>query len=467
MSDFDDIPSFVMAAEHAVSSAAINVRLRETRRDRVMRRWSMSEVAEILDCPRSYLYSLLKHPDAPEGVLRGREKTLGVDDIMRLRALASARPGSQKDMLNWRKPGDPLKIITISSQKGGTGKSLVASHLSQGLCLLGQRVLVIDCDPQATCSLYFVSSDVEVAGPDVETFAEFMGVPEPGADRPIIHSPARLNSFLRATPWPGLRLLPGGAAIQEADIAMYFLSQSRQPDARRVYRMLHDALDRWSAAHPPRTQPQDFLDGNGRFREEAYQAALTETVDVVIMDTAPSLTLAQLNAVVAASTLVIPQTFRGFDLATLQIYLSSLNDYLGFIARDRDPVAFPKARPFILPTIVARNDTDIRTIGEIYAANPGIISPIFYRYSDGASNALRDFKSAFEYEPEKARRASMRAFADNANAVNDAIISRALPHLPSRGLADAFIRETYPEGAIPRWADAPPDPVYPLEEDVA
>lgn len=444
------IPNFVERALQSVSTAANAVRFAETRHQRVLRRFTQREAETILN-----------HPDALKELAATGSDSFSVTDLLKIRARAVRHDPENHPTLPWRKPGQPLPVITVGSQKGGSGKSISAANLAVAAHNRGLRVALVDSDPQATLSLYFVDDEIEIAGADVPTFTRFMGVGAPGED-PIRHTPEELNAFWRPTPWPGVRLIPGGAPIQEADISMFFQARNGTGKDRRVYRMLKDAIDRWSEAYPPQTAPADLLDASGKLREDVFEAALTETFDLIIIDSAPALTLAQLNTVVAASTLIVPMTMRGFDLSTLQIYLSSLNDYLRFIGTEDDPILFPDTQSYILPTIVSTsNDTDLRQVGELYAHDPDVICPVFYARSDAVANAARDYQSIYEYDPPKSRKKSAQDFLFNANAVSDAILSRAVPWLTSPGYANEFIRNTYPEGMIPAWT---PEPLWAFGE---
>ena len=45
------------------------------------------------------------------------------------------------------------KVIAVSNQKGGTGKTTSCVNLGIGLASVGKRVLLIDTDPQGSMSI--------------------------------------------------------------------------------------------------------------------------------------------------------------------------------------------------------------------------------------------------------------------------------------------------------------------------
>ncbi|WP_299154517.1 ParA family protein [uncultured Tateyamaria sp.] len=424
---------------------AVNTKLQRdlTLRTRVARRFSMTEVAQLLAVDTTYLTRLTNdEPQFPEGERIGRERTFSPSEIMLIRALIGSNPGAKRDHVHWRKPGDPVKVVTFGAQKGGTGKSLSAAHFAQYINLFyGLRVGVIDADPQATVSLYFADEGLPLFDPDTATLADFMGVDNPGADAVTPRTAEDLDAIWHATPWPGIRLIPGGANIQNGDISLFFLSQSSRVP---VYRVLKDAIATWDAGNGPRTRPEDLRDNSGAFDVARYEQALNETVDVIVIDQQPSLTLMQLNGLIAADNVVIPQTMKGFDLATLATYVSNIGEYLEFIMGFEADLEIGAGAHMVLPTIVQeQNNQDVDQIVDLYRKAPREVMQVWYSRSDAIANAAEEYKSIYEYLPPKTRRVSARAFMDNANAVNDALVQRIWPTLPPRDFAQAFMEERW------------------------
>src|SRR5690606_712602 len=48
-----------------------------------------------------------------------------------------------------------MKVITLSNEKGGVGKTTMATHVAAGLAVRGKRVLLIDADAQANATTGF------------------------------------------------------------------------------------------------------------------------------------------------------------------------------------------------------------------------------------------------------------------------------------------------------------------------
>lgn len=424
---------------------SVNTKLQRdlTLRTRVARRFSMVEAAALIGVDVTYLTRLSSEEAAfPAGERIGRERTFSPSEVMLIRALIGSNPAAKRSYLHWRKSGEPVKVVTFGAQKGGTGKSLSAAHFAQYVNLhYGLRVGVIDADPQATISLYFADADLPLFNPDTQTLADFMGVQDPGLTELTTPDAADLNAVWQATPWPGVRLMPGGPNIQNGDISLFFMSQRA---AVPVYRVLKDAIAAWEMAYGPKTQPEKLRDSKGKFDLDAYQAGLAETVDVIVIDQQPSLTLMQLNGLIAADNVVIPQTMKGFDLATLSTYVNSIGDYLDFIMRFDTDLEVGRGEHMVLPSIIQeQNNQDTDQIVDLYSKAPREVMQVWYNRSDAIANAAEEYKSIYEYLPPKSRRVSAKAFMGNANAVNDDLVRRIWPDLPDKGFAAAFIKERW------------------------
>lgn len=167
-------------------------------------------------------------------------------------------------------------IIAISNQKGGVGKTTTTANLGSALFNLGQRVLMIDMDPQGN-----LSSAVGVNGQAEGSVAESL------LDRtvalPIHRVVERMNSVLDVVP-ANINLAATEAALMN-----------------KLGREL-------------------------RLRDQLV--ALSNDYDFILIDTPPSLGLLTINSLVAADKVIIPTEARLFSLQGLQMLQESIEEIL-------------------------------------------------------------------------------------------------------------------------------------------
>ena len=179
------------------------------------------------------------------------------------------------DSAQLTKPRD-TRVITVSNQKGGVGKTTTAVNLAAALAKFGQRVLVIDLDPQAnaTTALGFAKNSA-MAG-SYEVLLEAMPI----------------GSALQQTPeHPNLFALLGNKDLGGAEVQMTNL-------ARRETLLRH-ALDQFLATHEPR-------------------------FDYVFIDSPPSLGLLTVNALCAADEVLVPIQCEYYALEGLTQLLENI-----------------------------------------------------------------------------------------------------------------------------------------------
>jgi chromosome partitioning protein len=165
------------------------------------------------------------------------------------------------------------QIIAVANHKGGVGKTATAHSLGVGLAGLGRRVLLVDLDPQS--SLTMAAGVKDAAG---ESLAEVLGGATPGH--------LGLADILVSL-GDNLALAPADIALAAGELGM----------AQRLGRetLLYNAL----------------ASVNGRF-------------DVVLIDCPPSLGMLTINALRAATAVIIPTQPQASDLRGLALFLETL-----------------------------------------------------------------------------------------------------------------------------------------------
>ncbi|MEM6941937.1 MAG: AAA family ATPase [Pseudomonadota bacterium] len=443
------LEQFLTDLSRGLDRTMVSVNKELTLRHRINRNWSMRQCARFLNVSIQYLTKFANsHEGFPAGEYVGRERVFTLIELMQMRALLAASAKRPYDYLAWRKTGDPLPVISFASQKGGTAKSLSAAHFAQYLSLnYGMRVGVMDADPQSTLTLYFVGGDALAQLPDenTPTMVDFAGL-FPSDEAPYSdHPPEVLDGFFLKTSWPGLRLVPAHGETSEGEIQIARLVREA-PKGKSFYRYLRDAIKRWQEAHPAVSKPQEMAPG-GQVDAAKLDKALSETLDVLIIDYQPALTLFQLNNVIASTSLVIPQTMKGFDIATLSTFVNGLLGMLQHIL-SHERLEIGAGANMLLPTIVQRsNAQDLNHIGNLLEHCPTEVLPVFYLRSDAIANASDVYQSVYEYEPDTpGKRKGINRFITNADAVNDAIVARLWPGL-ERGYATAWMDTFYEDDA--------------------
>ncbi|MHC5542453.1 ParA family protein [Singulisphaera rosea] len=156
--------------------------------------------------------------------------------------------------------------ITFFNQKGGVGKTSSVFHLSAALAKMGQRVLLLDNDPQASLTQGFIGPDRMLEIPREASVAALY-------DEDSDPSP---ESLLLPSGVPGITLIPGS---------------------------IH--LNHWNMV--PLRDWATYQFGMGRFLD-----SISSDFDVVLVDSPPNIYLCSWSSLCASQYIVVPVQCEDF-----------------------------------------------------------------------------------------------------------------------------------------------------------
>lgn len=145
-------------------------------------------------------------------------------------------------------------IIAITNQKGGVGKTTTALNVSAALALMGKNTLLIDTDPQANSTLAFV-------------------------DNPHQYEKSLYNVMVSIN--QDIKEIVVKSTVPGLDIAISKISMAK-------------------------LEPSLLGEIDGHFRLKDVIEPVRNSYDFIVIDTAPTLGIITLNALVASDAVLIP-----------------------------------------------------------------------------------------------------------------------------------------------------------------
>ena len=173
-----------------------------------------------------------------------------------------------------RPPG--AKIISVTNQKGGVGKTTTAINLAAALVEVGHKVLVVDLDPQGNAS---TGLGIENEDREYTTYE-------------LLLEDIDLHDAIIPTSTDGLSIVPATVDLSSADIELV-------SNEKRSF-LLHDALR------------QTAMDAFG--------------FDYILIDCPPSLNLLTVNALIASHSVLVPLQSEFFALEGLSQLMLTIRE---------------------------------------------------------------------------------------------------------------------------------------------
>jgi len=250
-------------------------------------RFGIAEAAQLLGCSTNRIRMAEEDGRLPPPPASDTGRRLGytVDELLNMRRVLGASPE--------RAPLDIPAVIAVQNFKGGVGKSTVTTHLAHYFAVQGYRVLVVDCDSQATTTTLFgFNPHFNIARE--ETLYPYLSIDPTQAD---------LLYAVKNTPWPNVDLIPSNLELFDVEYELAAAGADGGSILATRFRKLKQGL-----------------------------ADLARHYDVVILDPPPALGTISLAVMQAANALLVPLAATTPDFCSTVQFLSMMDQVLHQLA---------------------------------------------------------------------------------------------------------------------------------------
>jgi chromosome partitioning protein len=279
-------------AHYSGSAETFLVRVRDQvvapNQAKVMRRWGIEQAAKLIG--RSPQLIRAAEQDESGSLVKKLGPTPRDENGVRYYDLA--RINAYRDHFKTRycrPPGSRAIRCAVANFKGGAAKTTTAVHLAQRCAIEGLRTLLIDLDAQASCTQAFglvPALDVSME----QTITEV-----------LIDNPSALRDTIVSTYIAGLDLVPTNLYLQEADLVL---------------------------PNPGRNN-QTQLGLHGGERLDVALQGVEDDYDVIVMDCGPNNGAVTINAMQAATGLLIPIPPAMNDFGSSAQFFKSMAEVFG------------------------------------------------------------------------------------------------------------------------------------------
>ena len=242
-----------------------------------------------------------------------------------------------------------MKIVSVINYKGGVGKTTVVANIAAELAWRGERVLLIDLDPQASLTFSFITVDVwrdnYASTRTIRNWYDAYIDQDQNLELPsLIVNPPTINQIIDRNGNDGrLDTICSHLALINIDLEL---------------------ATRLGGASIRQTR-SNFLRLHSRLLDGLKSQAIQESYDYVIIDCPPNFNIVTKTAIVASDRVLIP-AIPDF-LSTLGI--EELRRHIGELVKDFNEFADQEGVPTydqITPSIMGV----VPTMVQIYANQP-------------------------------------------------------------------------------------------------